>query len=556
MPKVGFTLLPFPHADREAAARQLAEVLSVDAAHATTVFNQSRVKNMAGYLADLGVRSMMIEYPYTDSDYLDAFAAYYAKCHTVFSRWCKRLHFFEAELSDEHLRDLESGASAQTEELLQTSYRGFIVARPLPEAVIGRSLLATYPDVSDAEPMHKRHFPVLRNYEVNLCGIKLIINSIPFQEQDTVLAACATVALWTCFHKTADLFHTPVPGPVAITRTASQLSHYGRPIPSTGLEIEEICTAIRAIELEPELYDLNDIEAAGPFSDKADGIADGGAVPFASLLYGYLAMQLPVLLVVTISGEESLHAIAVTGYSELDVPLPTEYANREFVPLFGRRIHEFYGHDDQICPFSRIGLAPAPGKHVKLITSWPDKNGKARNVFPRAVIVPVYNKIRLRYTDVLRRVERLDALFMDPLADDNLGREWDLHLILSNDYKRKVREEPFRSHDVRRAILSSPHPRFWWRAVLSIAGEPVAELLFDATGIARSIPLTEIIWINEELAAELERGLTPGADESVHEVVVQNCTRPMFDFVVGSLRRRAEPFSHITSTYGATTGIH
>ncbi len=548
MPTVGYTLLPFPRADGEGAAKQLAEALSGDAAHATTIFHQSRVKNMAGYLADLGVRSMIIEYPYTDSDYLDAFAEYYAKCHTVFSRWCKRLHFFEAELSDEHLRDLQSGASAQTENLLQASYRGFIVARPLPEAVIGRSLLATYPEICDLEPKHKRRFPVSRDYCANVCGIKLTVKSIPFQEQDTVLAACATVALWTCFHRSADLFQTPVPGPAAITRTASRIGHYGRPIPSTGLEIEEICTAIRAIELEPELYDLQATDAAGPLSDEADGTTDGGAVPFASLLYGYLAMELPVLLVVTIAGEESLHAIAVTGYSELDAPFATENANRKFVPLFGRRIHEFYGHDDQICPFSRIGLAPTPGKHVRLITSW-HKHGKTLDVFPRAVIVPVYNKIRLRYTDVLRRVERLDALLMDPLADDDLGREWDLHLILSNDYKRKVREEQFRSRDVRRAILSSPHPRFWWRAVLSIAGEPAAELLFDATGIARSVPLTEIVWINEELAAELERGLTQGADESVREVVVENCTRPMFDFVVGSLRRRNEPFSHIVPTY-------
>ena len=84
MPTVGLTLLPFPVADREAAARRLADALAEDAAHATSVLRQSRVKNMAGYLVDLDVRSMIIEYPYTDTDYLDAFAAYYAKCHTVF----------------------------------------------------------------------------------------------------------------------------------------------------------------------------------------------------------------------------------------------------------------------------------------------------------------------------------------------------------------------------------------------------------------------------------------------------------------------------------------
>lgn len=37
-------------------------------------------------------------------------------------------------------------------------------------------------------------------YDVNLFGIKLTINSIAFQEQDKVVAACATTAIWTALH--------------------------------------------------------------------------------------------------------------------------------------------------------------------------------------------------------------------------------------------------------------------------------------------------------------------------------------------------------------------
>lgn len=553
MPSVGYELVPFP-GEVHRATQTLASALAIDESHRVVVSGQSRVKNMAGYLIDLGIASLVIEYPYTDSDYLDAFSSYYARCHSVFPRWCKRIHCFEAQLTEQHLIDLQAGANPETERFLKSRYRGFIVARPLPEAVIGRSLLATYPERSASTPPHTRHYPVLREYTANLCGIVFSVQSIPFQEQDTVLAACATVALWTCFHRAADLFHTAVPGPAAITRTASQSSHYGRPIPSTGLEIEEICTAIRHIDLEPELYDLQSSETLAPLSDNPENMSGRGAVPFASLLYGYLAMKLPVLLVVGFSDDESLHAIAVTGYSKLETPRAAGIAEQDFVPLFGRRIHEFYGHDDQICPFSRIGLSLGPGQQLELITSWLDKAGKPRAVTPRAVIVPVYNKIRLRYTDVLSRVERLDALFMDPVADENIDREWDVHLLLSNDYKKNVRLEEFRSQDVRRAILSAPHPRFWWRAMLSIAGQPAIELLFDATGIARSVPLSEIIWINDDLAAALERGLASEGEDSVRSVVTENCSQPILDFILGSLRRRTSPFSHLRAVYNGQVG--
>lgn len=235
------------------------------------------VRYLVRYLRDLRAGSLLVEQPYTDADYLDDYAVYYRRCHAPFDRHCKRIHFFDAQLSEGRVRALRQGVSKRLMRFLQKHYLGFVVARPLPETVVGRTVLRNY-DLDGG----RRSFPATKSYKANLCGCELEVKSLAFQEQDTVLAACATVALWSAFHKTAELFQTAIPTPATITRTASQAVHYGRPIPSSGLELEEMCSAIRHLGLEPELVDLR----------------SGGMVPLPSPIYGYLSMGLPVILVV------------------------------------------------------------------------------------------------------------------------------------------------------------------------------------------------------------------------------------------------------------------
>ncbi len=381
----------------------------------------------------------------------------------------------------------------QEETFFQDPYLGFVLVRPLPEAVVGRTVLRTY----DTKAVSQH--PATKLYTINLCRITLSVLTLAFQEQDTVLAACATVALWSCFHKTSDLFGTPIPTPASITRTANQAIHYGRPIPSSGLQLEEICTAIRVLELEPELIDLR----------------SGGMVPLPSLLYAYLSMGLPVLLVIEVL--DALHAVTLNGYSISDTPTrPSEMSGYSFIPLKGRRIQKVYRHDDQIGPFARIELLDNsdPQRPMRLRTSWKDENGDEAEVYPYAVVVPVYNKIRLRFVDVLNWLTPIDSV-LSQVFGETTSHEWDVHLILSNTYKARVRDDHRRSASMKERVLSSPHPRFWWRAVLSLDGQEVAEFLFDATGIARSLPLTEVIWLSQEFASKLTQPLMDSSNESV-----------------------------------------
>ena len=269
---------------------------------------------------------------------------------------CKRLHFFRTDISQAQLLELVVRPSLpdSTHEL-GDEYLGFVVARPLPQAVIGRTVLRPWEDDGG-----RRAYTCVRPYEASLFGVPVSLSSLAFQEQDRVLGACATVALWSAFQKTADLFGTPTPTASVITRAASEIVHYGRPIPSDGLNVLEICRAVRHLGLEPEVTDVTE------------------EVPLISLVYGYLRMGLPVVLGVEVEGK-GLHAITLVGYSmQQDVVLQDEIpGGGQFIPMLGRYIDKLYGHDDQIGPFSRLNVIPpmaVGGNLVRghLAGSWAD----------------------------------------------------------------------------------------------------------------------------------------------------------------------------------------
>lgn len=344
------------------------------------------------YLKELKAKTIVVEYEYTDGDYLDDYAAYYVKCFTPYNRFCKRLHFFSQKLSQDDFIELvcETITSKKKQKICD-SYLGFVVARPLPNAIIGRTILKTY------ESDHgRRHYTCARKYSANLFGIELCVNSLAFQEQDTVLAACATVSLWCCFHKTTELFNTPIPTPAAITSAANQIIHYGRPIPSHGLNVQQICKAINHIGLEPEVIDIKK------------------NIPVISLIYGYLKMGLPIILGVEIEGV-GLHAITLTGYSLRDNQNLTHKLDELCLNFIGLRIDEFYGHDDQVGPFSRIKIKPSKTVEDKQYPvtfegSWNDQSGTTLTLYPHVAIIPIYNKIRITFLDIREWLIRLDKI--------------------------------------------------------------------------------------------------------------------------------------------------
>ncbi|HHT9106905.1 MAG TPA: hypothetical protein ACFYD7_13695 [Candidatus Wujingus californicus] len=120
------------------------------------------------YFDTLGAKTIAVENKYIDRDFLEDFSGYYVRCFHDYRRNCTRLHFFDINFPETHFYDiLEGNSGPLSEEKLQKAYLGFIVIKPLPQTIIGRTCLKTYPE------KNRRKFPIVRNYEASLFGITL-----------------------------------------------------------------------------------------------------------------------------------------------------------------------------------------------------------------------------------------------------------------------------------------------------------------------------------------------------------------------------------------------
>lgn len=470
---------------------ELVHALCNDEISQAEVESQERVEYLYQYLLAINAKSIVVENSYIDGDYLDDVATYYVKCFRRYRRKCHRLHFFATEVTDQQFLDIVTAPSNAATTHLREEYCGFVVARPLPQAVIGRTALRTYPPDGG-----RRNYTVVRKYEVNLFGLDLSVRSLAFQEQDRVVAACATVSLWCCFQVTSELFGTPLPTPAKITQSANKIGNITRPIPSHGLNVLQICNAIREVGLEAEVIEVT------------------AALPLASLLYAHLRMGLPAILVVAIEGYEVAHAVTIAGYSiHKTRQNNTETGSQSpSTPMPGLRIDEFYAHDDQIGPFSKLIVKPSTTISSRtypicFTSSWKDKNsGKQLAMYPLFVVVPVYPKIRVTFIDINEWVTRLNDLIQILSPKPGTEIEWDVHLVTNSELKRDLRSS-VADTGMRREILLQHQPRFIWRATLVVDGVKALDLLADATDIAPSMPLYAALWYDQQLRAWIHASL-------------------------------------------------
>lgn len=430
------------------------------------------------YFAELQAKTIVVEDSYIDRDYLEDYAAYYDRCFRDYSRRTHRLHFFDVEFDGTAFEACITHKPGGIEESrLRAGYLGFVVVEPLPQSVVGRTCLRTYPSDSG-----RRHFPSLRSYHVHLFGLNLEVQSLAYQEQDTVVAACATSALWSCFQGTGKLFQHTIPPPVEITGWAGEhmpdnlVVASARAFPNAGLTASQMALAVRRVGLEPVVVGTKDRHVL-------NGVA-----------YAFLMGKIPSVLVFSLKRREGdtytplgMHAVTITGFSLADAPIDDSSSGFR---LRAERIDKLYGHDDQVGPFARMTWCDdnqtkpfSPGDMKTLKTSWPG------DVFAEIgfVMLPLYHKIRIPYSEIHDAMLELDGLA--ELTRLNLfaktsRAEWDIYLTTASDYKCSVREN-YRAWGIEPAeSLFKELPRFMWRVTLRIDEKVDAELLFDATGIA------------------------------------------------------------------------
>ncbi len=490
---------------RQYDAEKLAELLCSAAAGEARprlhdVRRKLHITYLHEYLPRRDVQTIVVEKEYVDRDFLEDYAAYYVRCFRQYPRFCSRIHFFSEKFDEAKFAAVLRGE--ETEDFLTDSYCGFLVIKPLPETIIGRTCLSVYDDEE------RRHYPVARTCKAQLFGIDLQVESLPFQEQDTAVARCATSALWSVFHATARVFEHSVPSPVEITRSAT-IAGTGRALPNHGLTLTEVAAAIKACGLEPHSVTAENLDT---LRMTAYAYLRAGICPYFSFLLVDPGTNPPE--------EFGRHAVAITGYSLPEDGEPVRSADGLAVRAL--RIDKLYVHDDGVGPFARMEILDETlnwidsyGDHnddsPTLSTSWaaPSQNGEVGSALAvgNQLVLPHYHKIRVQFEAVLGAVnsfsEQLDALRDDGML--TLGPfEWDIFLSDVADFRRGIRQAELQP-DYRSAILVEPTPRFLWRAIAYVGCEPVLELVFDATDIEQGSFIRRCVEYDRILGGALRR---------------------------------------------------
>ena len=179
--------------------------------------------------------TIVVEKPYVDRHYLEEYSCYYAKTLHPPQPKATRLHFFKNEFSDdlflEKLVTAGNGSFKEICEEMSHQYLGFAVIRPLPSAPIGRTILGTF----QTEQSDRYYTLPAYPYNVHLCGLRLKIFGVPFQQQEQGVGACATTAIWSALSQVMRLDGGRAPTPFAVTEASFRCALYLIYSGSTGL---------------------------------------------------------------------------------------------------------------------------------------------------------------------------------------------------------------------------------------------------------------------------------------------------------------------------------
>ena len=294
------------------------------------ILQKPQVNYIYKYLETLGAQSVLLELNYLDKDYLEDFSRYYVKRFGNAGHQCARMHFFSEKVDHRHIdRLLEAGeGTASLAARLDAAYLGFMVIKPLPKTFIGKTCLKVMSDTHSAPKKKKR---LARDYKVDLFGIELNVRSIAFQEQDKVVAACASTAIWSALHTMNWRDVRRIHSCSEITVNAiNHIDGSSNSFPSKELTNKQI---LRSLDVEGLRHHSEDVEKLS-------------RAQFLATVVGHIDSHLPLLLMGNV--------FAVREHNDLE-----SYGAGHAVCVVGYKVDEeevIYVHDDRLGPYARAKL--------------------------------------------------------------------------------------------------------------------------------------------------------------------------------------------------------
>ena len=366
-------------------------------------------------------KSLIIEYPYRDYDFSSVYSSFYVKKYREVSRDCVRIHLFS------------------NNELSQEFYKGFIVVRDSIIDSRGRALL---------DPkfliQQRKAYIVRTEMKANIAGTPFVIDTFPWMAQDTDIAICAHIAIWSIVNYYANRY--PFYKMSSIGQISEATPQYlGRKTPSEGLNLLQIS-------------DLLSLNGFHPLIIAKRSLVD---IDFFRAVYAYIESGIPLVSAMT----KKEHAVAIIGHGEINEEGILQ--STELIISVADHVNEYIISDDNELPFTMI-----------------EKDGSSYTFNDLDhVIVPLYEKMYLNASIVYTRVTGLLESQVLNIEEHCVLR---VYLTSVRSLKREVANNGSMNVDLKNILLTLPLPQFVWCADICTkdeysSGLTSARIIIDST---------------------------------------------------------------------------
>lgn len=366
----------------------------------------------------LRCKSIVIEYPYYESDYLSNYYIFYSQKLQQFPKSSCRLLLFS---------DKES-----------TNLIGYISLRPTCEHTrCGRTYL---------EPqylMTESVYIILCDCKIHFRGAETVLHAFPHMKQEGDVSVCAHVALWSVMRSFTNRFHQYPE--LRLGDIVSMIhSHLGRPIPSKGLTPTQIADVLLSQGLSPIIREK-------PCSDQH----------FTDEIFSYIESGVP--LIGFIQSRE--HAVTIIGHGKPIIPQEPEHIPSKYFELSYQE--DGTTHETNVIMSSKF----IPSAVINDDNAFPyrilDKDPRKSQVRYSLhdieyVIVPLYPRVQLVYNDIREKFLGLVqcGIYGWATQEKLVSR---IFLTSSNTYREYVFEQrkAFGANFVN-IVLDLEMPKFIW----------------------------------------------------------------------------------------------
>jgi hypothetical protein len=445
-----------------------------------------------------GCKTVVVEEHYIDRDHMEDHSVFYSKSLYPYPNFCRRIHFFSLEQNDlrkEIRRVRESRANEDTDafrrecaEFSRLHYIGFAVIKPLPGCPVGRTVLRCLPKESGKGYLRKFHCAC--DYDPHLLGLRLTVTGLAFQQQDLGVSACATTALWTSLQRARQLEQSANATPAQITIRASQFNlRFGRPMPSEGLSLDQMCQAVQSLGYSPNLHRAESYEVT------------------RALVFSAVSSGISPVLIMELPGQDISHAVAAVG---IGVAKATEPPTTSGIRHRSTDMVAIYVHDDREGPYLKATIRRRKETfliHLRL------PNGREEPWRLTHLLIPLHPKIRLSfaqlYTAGLDLVYKAQSFAMaqaagSPAGTGRVTTVWKSRILRSNVYMEYLLREAGRSATVEKLCKTVRLSRYVGSVRVEAPGLDPFDVLLDTTSTERNLNCLAVVQLGNSCSETAE----------------------------------------------------